>query len=355
MTAKKEKEKPQLTRLTKSGGCGCKISASRLQTMLAGLHYPPAGDLLMAGADRDDAAVLRLSDNLAIVSSVDFFTPIVDEPYDFGRIAAANALSDIYAMGGRPIIALNVLGVPLDKMSDQQVADMLAGGAERCRQAGIPVAGGHSVRCAEPVYGLAVNGALNPACMKTNAGAQAGDALILGKPLGVGVLSAALRAERLDAAAYQSLIDNATLLNTAGIDFAELKEVHAMTDVTGFGLLGHLLEVCMASQVDAHISLGDVPLLEAAVELARQGLSAGATQRNLHDVRRHLVAAERLNDQYGILLSDPQTSGGLLVSCAEQAAEKVLSVFRRHACAQAAVIGHLSGQRGERPATELAA
>ena len=346
-------QKTRLTQLARGGGCGCKVSAARLQAIMADLHFPPTDNLLVGAGSRDDASVVRLNDELALVSSLDFFAPVVDDPYDFGRIAAANAISDIYAMGGRPLMALNVLGVPFEKMSEEQVSKVLAGGAERCRQAGIPIAGGHSVECAEPLYGLAVNGVLNPACMKTNAGARAGDVLVLGKPLGIGVLSAALRAARLSAPAYQSLVSWSSLLNTAGLDFAGLEEVHAMTDVTGFGLLGHLFEICLASRVDARLEAARVPWIESAVALAKQGVATSASRRNLDDLQDQISGLDELEAWQRNLLSDPQTGGGLLLSCAEHAAEKVLSIFNRHACSRAAVIGCMSAMRKDQPVIHL--
>lgn len=355
MTAKTKKEKLGLTQLTRSGGCGCKISASHLQALLAAVHCPPSADVLRDSTGRDDAAVVRISDDLAIVSTVDFFTPIVDDAYDFGRIAAANAISDVYAMGGRPILALNVLALPLNKISDEQVADLLAGGSERCQHAGISIVGGHSVESAEPLYGLAVNGVINPTHMKTNAGAKAGDIVILSKPLGIGVLAAALRENCLSRAAYQSLVDWAALLNTGGPDLAQLSGVHAMTDVTGFGLLGHLFEICLESRLSACLHVSQLPLIAAALELAQGGIASSASQRNFNDVGARLVAWEEMDMAHRTLLTDPQTSGGLLISCAEYAVQEVLSILHQHACSQAAVIGSMTTMQEHQPVIRLLA
>ena len=248
------RRRPRLTSLSHGGGCGCKISPGVLAELLRGsapgAHYD---DLLVGTETSDDAAVYRLNDGQAIVSTTDFFMPIVDDPFDFGRIAATNALSDIYAMGARPLLALAIVGMPINTLSHDAIRDILRGGEAVCAQAGIPIAGGHSIDSVEPIYGLAVTGVVDPKKVKRNSQARAGDLLVLGKPLGVGIFSAAFKQEKLDEAAYRVMIDTTTQLNVPGMELANLAGVHAMTDVTGFGLLGHLLEVCRGSGLGAQI------------------------------------------------------------------------------------------------------
>ncbi|MBT6386842.1 MAG: selenide, water dikinase SelD, partial [Alphaproteobacteria bacterium] len=235
----------RLTTLSHGGGCGCKIAPAVLSDMLSALPQGLMDPNLLVGRENgDDAAVYRINDNQAVVATTDFFMPIVDDAFDFGRIAATNALSDVYAVGGKPFMALALVGMPLDKLPIEQMQQILAGGAEVCQSVGIMVAGGHSIDAPEPIYGLVALGLVDPAKIKRNDTAQDGDVLILGKPLGVGILSAALQKGELDHAGYAEMIAATTKLNTVGADLAELDSVHALTDVTGFGLMGHLLEVC---------------------------------------------------------------------------------------------------------------
>jgi selenide,water dikinase len=327
----------RLTQFSHGGGCGCKIAPAALHDML---KQVPAGavppELLIGMETGDDAAVYKLNDEQALIATTDFFMPIVDDPCDFGRIAAANALSDIYAMGGSPILALALVGMPMSKLPPETIGRILAGGASICREAGIPVAGGHSIDSVEPIYGLAAIGLVHPDKVKSNAGAQPGDVLILGKPLGVGVLSAAQKGGQLDEAGYGAMIAVTTQLNRIGAKLGLLDTVHGMTDVTGFGLLGHLLELCRGSGCCAEVTGPALPVMEAARSLARQGVETGASARNWSsykdEVRLHHVEA-----WLHILLTDPQTSGGLLVACAEPAAKDVLALFHREGYAAAAV------------------
>ncbi len=335
----------RLTSLAHGGGCGCKLSPAVLRELLANV---PAGapfpNLLVGTETGDDAAVYRISDTQAVVSTTDFFMPIVDDPRDFGRIAAANALSDIYAMGGRPIMALAILGMPLGKIDPAIVGEILAGGASICAEAGIPVAGGHSIDCPEPVYGLAVTGLVDPARLKRNSEARAGDVLILTKPLGIGVFSAALNAGRLAPALaaqiYDTLVASTTQLNAVGETLAGIEGVHAMTDVTGFGLLGHGLEVCRGSGLGARIRLVDVPLFDHAAELARAPYRTGAAVRNWDSYGAEVDPGTAEGWQRD-LLCDPQTSGGLLVSVAPDDAEAVLATIRAAGFTKAAIIGEM--------------
>ena len=333
----------RLTDLAHGGGCGCKIAPSVLSQMLATM--PKGGlfpDLLVGIDSSDDAAVYRINDHQAVVATTDFFMPIVDDPHDFGRIAATNALSDVYAMGGTPIMALAVVGMPVDKLPVETVQAILAGGASVCQAAGIPLAGGHSIDSPEPIYGLVAIGLVHPERIKRNDRARAGDVLILGKPLGVGILSAALKKRQLDSSGYQSLISHATQLNSVGPALAALDEVHALTDVTGFGLLGHLLEICRGSQLSASIDYARLPVIDGVTELARQGYSTGAATRNWASYGESVRLAPGLEEWQRKLLCDPQTSGGLLVSCDRDAAAHVLELFRSRGFGQASVIGSLA-------------
>ncbi|MCB1956507.1 MAG: selenide, water dikinase SelD [Rhodocyclaceae bacterium] len=332
----------RLTQFSHGGGCGCKIAPAVLSDLLsrapAGI-IPPA--LLVGTETADDAAVYQLNEHQAIVATTDFFTPIVDDPFDFGRIAATNAISDVYAMGGTPIMALAIVGMPLDKLPGEVIGRILEGGASVCRDAGIPIAGGHSIDVLEPIYGLVALGVVDPARVKRNAGAQPGDRLILGKPLGVGVLSAALKKGRLDAAGYAEMIRYTTQLNTPGPTLAALDGVNAVTDVTGFGLAGHLLEICRGSGLSARVAFDRIPLIEAAAGFAREGIVTGASGRNWAGYCEQVHLAPGIQDWQQKLLTDPQTSGGLLVSCAPHAVPAVLACFADAGFERAAEIGEL--------------
>lgn len=296
-------------------------------------------DLLVGLESSDDAAVYRLNDTQAIIATTDFFMPIVDDAYDFGRIAATNALSDIYAMGGKPIFALAVVGMPIDKLPLETIQQIMAGGAAVCQAAGIPIAGGHSIDSPEPIYGLVALGLIAPDQVKRNNQAKAGDVLILSKPLGIGVLSAALKKGELDAEGYRQMIDITTQLNRTGTQLSAMDGVHAMTDVTGFALLGHLLEICRGSQLQADIEFSKVPLIEAARKLAQAGYATGAATRNWGSYGQEVVLGENISEWQRKLLCDPQTSGGLLVSCAPECADAVLQALHADGFNQAVTIG----------------
>jgi selenide,water dikinase len=298
-------------------------------------------ELLVGIETSDDAAVYRLNDEQALVATTDFFMPIVDDPYDFGRIAATNAISDVYAMGARPIMALAVLAMPVDKLPIAVIRRILEGGEAVCAAAGIPIAGGHTIDSVEPIYGLVALGLVHPDQVKRNCDAHAGDLLILGKPIGVGVYSAALKKDKLDAAGYAEMIASTTQLNTPGRRLAELPGVHALTDVTGFGLLGHLVELCRGSRLRADVHLDAVPLLPGVAALATAGFFTGASARNWAGYGRDVVL-EAGGEVERTLLTDPQTSGGLLVACDRDSAENVLGIFREEGFARAAVIGSLA-------------
>ena len=330
----------RLTRFSHGGGCGCKIAPAVLSRLLAEspLRQVPA-DLLVGVETADDAAVYRFNDRQAVVATTDFFTPIVDDARDFGRIAATNALSDVYAMGGRPIMALAVVGMPLDKLPEDVIRDILAGGEEICAQAGIPIAGGHSIDVLEPIYGLVGLGIVDPSKLKRNSGARPGDRLILGKPLGIGILSAALKKELLSDAGYAEMIRWTTALNVTGIRLAELAGVHAVTDVTGFGLGGHLLEICRGSRLAASVEFARLPLIAEAVAQVKAGVATGASSRNWASYGDQIDLAAGIEEWQHKLVTDPQTSGGLLVACAPDCADAVLDAFRADGFGQAAVIG----------------
>jgi len=331
----------RLTSFSHGGGCGCKIAPGVLAEILkgssAGGFIPP--QLLVGIETADDAAVYQLNDEQALIATTDFFMPIVDDPFDFGRIAATNAISDVYAMGGRPIMALAIVAMPVNQLPVAVIGEILRGGESVCREAGIPIAGGHTIDSVEPIYGLVVMGLVHPKRLRRNADAKAGDLLILGKPLGVGVLSAALKKGRLDAAGYAQLIGTTTRLNTPGPRLAELPGVHALTDVTGFGLAGHTLELARGAGLRAVIEWPRVPLLPGVAAMAGDGLVTGASGRNWAGYGAEVSLASGLHKTVRDLLTDPQTSGGLLVSCDAASADEVLGLFRAEGFEQAAVIG----------------
>ncbi len=299
-------------------------------------------DLLVSNESSDDAAVYRINDTQAIVATTDFFTPIVDDPYDFGRIAATNAISDIYAMGARPFLALGLLGMPVGKIPVEVIQNIVAGGHSVCEAVGIPIGGGHSIDSTEPIYGLVALGLVHPDKVKRNDRARHGDVLILGKALGVGILSAALKKGELHDKAYKQMLESATQLNTPGIALADMPGVHAMTDVTGFGLLGHLLEICRGSRLAAEISFGQIPVLSAARHLLELGYVTGASDRNWSSYGRDVMLPAGAPDWHRKLLTDPQTSGGLLVACDAASAPEVLRIFREQGFQFAAQIGTLA-------------
>ncbi len=331
---------PRLTSLSHGGGCGCKIAPGVLSEILKGTAALPVPKELLVGIETaDDAAVYRLNDEQALIATTDFFMPIVDDPFDFGRIAATNAISDVYAMGGKPILALALVGMPINVLSTQTIGRVLEGGASVCRTAGIPIAGGHTIDSVEAIYGLVALGLVHPKLVKRNADARPGDLLVLGKPLGVGVMSAALKKEQLGAAGYAQMIANTTKLNTPGPDLAALPGVHALTDVTGFGLAGHALELARGAGCDVKIDWSTVPLLEGVRTLAAQGFVTGASGRNWAGYGADVGLPAGFAAEDRALLTDPQTSGGLLVSCSPSALDEVLAVFSRHGFEQAAVVG----------------
>ena len=332
----------KLTQFSHGGGCGCKIAPAVLTELLADTPLRQMPKELIVGTETaDDAAVYKLNDEQAIVATTDFFTPIVDDPYDFGRIAATNAISDIYAMGGRPIMALAVVGMPLDKLPLEVIRRILAGGESVCAAAGIPIAGGHSIDVLEPIYGLVALGLVHPKRVKRNSGARAGDVLILGKPLGVGILSAALKKGLLTPEGYATMVRHTTQLNTPGTRLAELDGVHALTDVTGFGLAGHLLEICRGSKLSAALRFAELPLIPEAVGFVKEGIATGASTRNWNGYGAEVILLPGAPDWQQKILTDPQTSGGLLIACAPETAAEVLAELHGAGFAEARAIGRL--------------
>ena len=333
----------RLTQYSHGGGCGCKIAPGVLQQILGTLPPLPVPPALLVGIDTsDDAAVYRLNDAQALVATTDFFTPIVDDPFDFGAIAATNALSDVYAMGATPIFALAIVGMPIATLPLDAIRRILEGGQSVCAAAGIPIAGGHTIDTVEPIYGLVAAGLADPRQIRRNADARDGDVIVLGKPLGVGIYSAALKRGTLGDDDYRLLVENATRLNTPGIALAAMADVHAMTDVTGFGLLGHLLEMCRGAGLRADVEFERLPLLAGALARARDGCVTGASARNWDGYGADVTLGDALGFTERSLLTDPQTSGGLLVACAANAVDGVIDIFRREGFGAAAPIGRFT-------------
>jgi selenide,water dikinase len=330
----------RLTSLSHGGGCGCKIAPGILKEILKAspLGSFPA-ELLVGSDNNEDAAVYQINEHQAIVATTDFFMPIVDDPYEFGRIAATNAISDIYAMGAQPIFALALLGMPINVLPMEVIQKITSGGESVCKEAGIMIAGGHSIDTVEPIYGLVVVGIVDPKKLKRNNAAKAGDKIILSKPLGVGILSAALKKEVLSDAGYQQMIELTTQLNKPGAVLAEAAGVHALTDVTGFGLAGHLLEMSRGSNLKAQINWKDIPVIAEAATLVQKDIFTGASTRNWAAYGHEVELASNMTAWQKNLLTDPQTSGGLLISCAPEAEQEVLSVLKTAGFSNSKTIG----------------
>ncbi len=331
----------RLTSLAHGGGCGCKLAPSVLQQLLGKPGVQPFERLLVGTETGDDAAVWQLDDGTCVIATTDFFMPMVDDPFEFGRIAATNAISDIYAMGGTPIMALAILGIPIDKMPAEMAATILAGGQAVCTAAGIPVAGGHSIDSPEPIYGLAVIGICKPSDIRRNKDARPGDAVILTKALGVGIYAAAFKKNALADVAYADMIASMTLLNKVGSRLAKDPAVHAMTDVTGFGLFGHAMEMARGSAATVVLNAASVPLLPAAVELVQQGFVTGASIRNWASYGDGVRLAPGFPEWRRHLYTDPQTSGGLLIACDADYAETIVRGIVDDGYAYASIIGHI--------------
>lgn len=315
----------KLTEYSHSAGCGCKIAPQVLDEILGQNRENLFPDLLVGNQDKDDAAVFDLGDGTAVISTTDFFMPIVDNPYDFGRIAAVNAISDIYAMGGNPLMAIAILGWPINKIPAAVAHQVIEGARFVCKQAHIPLAGGHSIDSPEPIFGLAVTGKVEIKNLKKNKGAKSGDVLFLTKPLGVGIITTAIKKNLLIEEGAKLALASMTQLNDVGTLLATLKGVHAMTDVTGFGLLGHLIEMCEASETSAEINFEAIPQLPYLQSYLDQGSYPGGTTRNWESYGEKV---DLKNKNHRLILADPQTSGGLLVAVAPQSTTDVFKLVK---------------------------
>ena len=337
----------RLTSLAHGGGCGCKIAPGVLTEILKSSPMRVLPPALLAGVDNnEDAAVYKLNDSQAIVATTDFFTPIVDDPHEFGRIAATNAISDVYAMGGQPLFALALLGMPVNTIPMEMIQKITSGGESVCAEAGIPIAGGHSIDTVEPIYGLVVIGLVHPDKIKRNSGARAGDSLILGKPLGVGILSAALKQEKISPEGYARMIEYTTKLNRPGVELSAMDGVHALTDVTGFGLAGHLLEMCRGAKLAATIRWADLPVIAQAIDYVKAGIFTGASTRNWAGFGGEVKLAAGMTEWQMNVLTDPQTSGGLLVACAPESEAEVMALFSKGGFDDARKIGSFTAGSG---------
>jgi selenide,water dikinase len=337
----------RLTSLSHGGGCGCKIAPGVLSDILKASPIRNIPAALLAGSDNnEDAAVYQINDHQAIVATTDFFMPIVDDPFEFGRIAATNAISDIYAMGAQPLFALALLGMPINVLPMEVIQQITAGGESVCHDAGIMIAGGHSIDTVEPIYGLVAIGIVDPKKLKRNSGAKAGDSIILSKPLGVGILSAGLKKERLSDAGYREMIALTTKLNKPGVALAQLDGVHALTDVTGFGLAGHLLELARGAKLEAKLEWDAIPVVQEAVKLVQADIFTGASTRNWVGYGHEVRLGSHLGLWQQNLLTDPQTSGGLLISCAPEVEQEVLAILQAGDFMSAKKIGHFAEGSG---------
>lgn len=331
----------KLTQYSHGAGCGCKISPKVLSTILQ--SQLPVGDhpqLLVGNDSRDDAAVYDMQNGTAIISTTDFFMPIVDDPFSFGKIAAANAISDVYAMGGKPLLAIAILGWPINKLAPEIAQQVLDGGRQTCLEAGIPLAGGHSIDSPEPIFGLAVTGQVATDQLKQNDTATEGCQLLLTKPLGVGVLSTAQKNGKLKAAHQHLAPESMMKLNKIGVELAAIPGVKAMTDVTGFGLLGHLTELCEGSQLSAEIELDKIPRFKEVAEYIAEGCIPGGTHRNWDS---YGCRVKLKNEEDKLLLCDPQTSGGLLLAVEQDAISEVIKLLEENEL-NTSVFGHLTTQ-----------
>ena len=330
----------RLTEMAHGGGCGCKLAPAVLREILANMPKPAFAEHLLVGTETDDdAAVYRINDHQAVVATTDFFMPIVDDPFDFGRIAATNALSDIFAMGGTPIMALAVVGMPVDKLPMHIVQQILAGGASVCAAAGIPVSGGHSIDSPEPIYGLVAIGIVDPSRVLRNCTARSGDKIILAKRLGVGIYSAALKLQKLTPTLYDEMVHSMTQLNSVGAEIGSIAGVHAMTDVTGFGLLGHLLEMCRGAQLGATLEFAALPLFSHTRQLAEAGVGTGGAKRNWKSYGQEVDLPEDVPEWYRGILCDPQTSGGLLIACSSDSVPEAIELLRSRNYDHSTVVG----------------
>ncbi|MGB2044709.1 MAG: selenide, water dikinase SelD [Porticoccaceae bacterium] len=341
----------KLTQYSHGAGCGCKIAPNVLESFLKTNYQPPKDSRLLVGnSTKDDAAVYDLGDGTGVISTTDFFMPIVDNPFEFGRVAATNAISDIYAMGGTPIMAIAILGWPIDTLPAEVAQQVIDGGRTACGDAGIHLAGGHSIDAPEPIFGLAVTGRVDLTQLKQNNTAQPGNQLFLTKPIGVGILTTAEKQGKLKAEHSRLAVESMMKLNTIGADLAKITGVTAITDVTGFGLLGHLLEICQGSGLSATINISDIPLLDSAVlDYLTMGCVPGGSTRNWQSIYNHIKGikgASTSDIHHQALLCDPQTSGGLLVAVDTESADAVSAMLAAADCYHLP-IGSLSQAAGD--------
>ena len=337
----------RLTSLSHGGGCGCKIAPGVLSDILKSSPMRNLPAALLAGSDNnEDAAVYQINEHQAIVATTDFFMPIVDDPFEFGRIAATNAISDIYAMGAQPLFALALLGMPIQVLPLEVIQQVTAGGESVCNDAGIMIAGGHSIDTVEPIYGLVAIGVVDPKKLKRNNGAKVGDSIILSKPLGVGILSAALKKEVLSDAGYQEMIALTTKLNKPGVALSQLDGVHALTDVTGFGLAGHLLEMARGSHLKAQVDWDAIPVIQEAIKHVKSDIFTGASTRNWAGYGNEIELANDIGLWQQNVLTDPQTSGGLLIACAPEQEAQVLAILNADGFNSAKKIGQFVSGTG---------
>lgn len=333
-------EKIKLTQYSKGAGCGCKISPADLENILSGSKVETDVKLLIGNGTNDDAAVYAINDTEAFIATTDFFTPIVDDAYNFGKIAAANAISDVYAMGGKPLLALAILGWPIGKLPLELAQKVLEGAREICKEAGIPLAGGHSIDTTEPIFGLSVNGWLEIKNMKRNDGAQEGDLILITKPIGTGILSTAIKRGVIEYAHEEKLIEQLTTLNKAGEALSKIESVHAMTDITGFGIAGHLIEMCAGSNLSAIVEYGKLPIMEGVKKYLEKRIVPDATFRNWNSYSTKISFGKGVNVMEAFsVLPDPQTNGGLLLAVTPNALEEVKDVLKKYNCYSGDAIG----------------
>ena len=336
------KKNVKLTEFSTGGGCGCKVSPEVLKKLLNSerIKLLPK-DLIVGLTNSDDAAVYKIDKERAIVATTDFFMPIVNNPSEFGEISATNALSDLYAMGAKPLFALAIVAMPIKKISLNIIKKIISGGEKICKNAGIPIAGGHTIESSEPIYGLVAIGIIKIREIKTNSKAEHEDDLILTKPIGTGILSTAIKKDIASKEQYNELIKSCTKLNDVGIYLSEKNLVSSMTDVTGFGLLGHLKEICLASKKKAIIQYKKIPIFEGTEKLVDNKIFTGASSRNWNSYKKYISKNSKVEQIKKIILSDPQTSGGLLLSCKKQNSKKILKILKSRRFKSSTIIGSI--------------
>lgn len=337
----------RLTDFSKGGGCGCKIEPATLHQVLSKVPKRCDNDALLVGIENsDDAAVFRVNETQALVFTTDFQSPIVDSPYHFGWIASANALSDVYAMGALPMLANAIVGFPVGEVEVSDVQEMMRGGVEACRQAGIPLAGGHTINNPQPIFGLAAAGMVHPDMVKTNSGARAGDVLLLTKPLGIGIMSTALKTGDLSEEGYEEFLATASIINSVGAWLGTQSSVHALTDVTGFGLAGHLLEMARGARVAMRVQGAAIPVMDEAWSLASRGIVPSGAYRNLQSYGDQVNFGDDWGVDGQLIFTDPQTNGGLLIAVAPEEADNVIAGLKSQGSGLVVQIGEVTPRKG---------